>query len=51
MTRYLRQVKATMAYIIGENENDWLLIDVNTAFLLQGLCLGLSLEDRAFIQM
>jgi len=51
MTRYLRRVKATMAYIIGENENDWLLIDANTAFLLQGLCPGLSLEDRAFVQM
>jgi Protein of unknown function (DUF3723) len=51
MTRYLRRVKATMIYIIGENENDWLLIDANTAFLLQGLCPGLSLEDRAFVQM
>jgi hypothetical protein len=51
MTRYLRRVKATMTYIIGENENDWLLIDANTAFLLQGLCPGLSLEDRAFVQM
>ncbi|KAH8792221.1 hypothetical protein F5882DRAFT_290887, partial [Hyaloscypha sp. PMI_1271] len=51
MTRYLRRVKATMVYIIGENENDWFLIDANTAFLLQGLCPGLSLEDRAFVQM
>jgi hypothetical protein len=51
MTRYLRRVKATMTYIIGENENDWLLIDANTAFLLQGLCPGLSLKDRAFVQM
>jgi hypothetical protein len=40
-----------LTYIIGENENDWLLVDPNTARLLQGRCPGLSSEDRAFIQM
>jgi hypothetical protein len=51
MTRYLRRVKETLTYIFGENENDWLLIDPNTAHLLQGRCPGLSSEDRAFVQM
>ena len=49
MTRYLRRVKATLTRFIGENENDWLLIDANTVFLIQGRCPGLSSEDRAHI--
>jgi hypothetical protein len=44
-------VKAMLTYIIGENENDWLLFDANTTYILQGPCPGLSLEDRAFFQM
>jgi len=49
MTRYLRRVKATLISFIGENENDWPLIDANTAYLIQGRCPGLSFEDRAHI--
>jgi hypothetical protein len=50
MTRYLRRVKPTLVYIMGENENDWHLIDPNTFYRIQGRCPGLSFEDRADLQ-
>ncbi|KAH8800830.1 hypothetical protein F5884DRAFT_862755 [Xylogone sp. PMI_703] len=51
MTRCLRRVKETLVYIIGENEQDWLLIDPNTVHLIEGRCPGLSLEDRRFCKV
>ena len=51
MACYLRRVKVTLTCITGENDKDKLLLDANTANCIQGLCPGVSLKDRAFVQM
>jgi hypothetical protein len=51
MTRYFCRVKKTMIYIISENKSDWLLINPYTTNFLRGRYAGLSIKDRANIQM
>ena len=47
---YSCRIKDTWTYIIGENEQEQLLLDANTVDILQGRCPCRSSEDRAKLE-